>query len=78
MEEGSAECVHQSLPKLTPSTTLKQIILRTSKIFFFFFGGEGGIPCSLRDLSSPIRDRTCVPWVARWISNQWNHQEVLA
>ena len=40
MEEGSAECVHQSLPKLTTSTTLKWIILRTSKIFFFWWGGE--------------------------------------
>ena len=72
MEEGSAECVHQSLPKLSPSTTLKWIILRTSKIFFF--GGERGTLCSLCDLSSPIRDWTRVH--TAWHLNQWTARQL--
>ena len=28
------------------------------------------------DLSSPIQDRTCIPWIARWIFNHWITKEV--
>ena len=34
--------------------------------------------CSMWDLSFPIRNRTCIPCVGRWILNHWTTREILA
>ena len=39
-------------------------------------GAQAQLPCSLWDLSSPTRDRTCVPCIGRWILNLWTTREV--
>ena len=31
--------------------------------------------CGKRDLSSPTRDQTHVPWISRWILNRWTTRE---
>ena len=34
------------------------------------------LPCSMWDLSSPTKDRTCVPCIGRQIFNHWTTREV--
>ena len=41
------------------------------------FGAGAWLPCGMWDLSSQIRDGTCVPCIGRWILNHWITREVL-
>ena len=45
-------------------------LLKTLQFFFFFLA----VPCGLQDLSSPIRDRTCVPCIGSTESYSLDHQ----
>ena len=39
-------------------------------------GTRALLPCSMWDLSSLTRDRTCVPWIGRQIFFHWTPREV--
>ena len=38
-------------------------------------GTWGQLPRSMWDLSSPTRDRTCIPCIGRWIPDHWTTRE---
>ena len=39
------------------------------------YGGWAQLLSSMRDLTFPTRDQTCIPCIARWMLNHWMTRE---
>ena len=80
-----------STQMIMPSANGDSFISSCLHFFFFFFGCAGSSlryvgffscstqassPHSMWALSFRTRDRTCVPYMARWILNHWTTREV--
>ena len=59
-DQGPQQCKCPVVTTRPPENSLNSMILKLELIFFFFFNSE---PSSMRDLSSPTRDRTRAPCV---------------